>query len=57
VTPAGTLHPPASRAAADGELEAWAARIAGSLPPLTPTEAAAVGRLAAQVDARRGDTR
>lgn len=40
--------------AADRErAKAWAKRIAASLPPFTPEEAAEVGRLAAIIDARR----
>lgn len=35
--------------------EAWAARIAATLPPLTPPEIAELGRLAATIDARRGE--
>ena len=35
------------------EVDSWAAGIAATLPPLTATEAAAVGRLAAELDARR----
>ena len=31
----------------------WAERVAAALPPLTGVEAAAVGRLAAALDARR----
>jgi hypothetical protein len=38
----------------DAEVEAWAQRVAASLPPLTADEAAAVGRLAAELDARCG---
>lgn len=35
------------------DVEAWAERVAASLPPLTADEAAAVGRLASALDARR----
>jgi hypothetical protein len=35
------------------DVDAWAAGVAESLDPLTPHEAAAVGRLAAALDARR----
>lgn len=37
-------------------IDAWAERVAAALPPLTPDEAAAVGRLAAALDARRRST-
>lgn len=37
----------------DEEAEEWAARVAASLPPLTAPEAAALGKLAAALDARR----
>lgn len=33
--------------------DAWAERIAATLPPFTTAEAAEVGRIAAQIDARR----
>jgi hypothetical protein len=36
--------------------EAWAERIAATLPPFTAAEAAEVGRLAATIDARRRAT-
>lgn len=34
------------------DLDSWAASIAADLPPMTAAEAAAVGRLAAELDAR-----
>lgn len=34
------------------DVDEWAAGIAAALPPLTAAEAAAVGRLAAELDAR-----
>jgi hypothetical protein len=39
------------------DVDVWAARIASTLPPFTGTEAAAAGRLAAALDARRTDDR
>jgi hypothetical protein len=39
-------------AAPDGGIDDWATSVAASLPPLTPDEAAAVGRLAVALDAR-----
>lgn len=33
--------------------QAWAAEVAASLPPFTAAEAAAIGQLAAVIDARR----
>lgn len=36
----------------DLDQQAWADRLAASLPPLTATEVAAVSRLAADLDAR-----
>ena len=36
------------------ELRAWAAALAATLPPLTDSQAAAVARIAAQLDARNG---
>lgn len=41
------MRPPSEKAAA------WADRIAATLPPFTPAEAAEAGRLAAKIDARR----
>ncbi|MDG4792421.1 hypothetical protein [Micromonospora sp. WMMD1082] len=35
---------------ASSDIDAWAARIAATLPPLTPDEAAAAGRLAAALE-------
>ncbi|RKF24127.1 hypothetical protein [Micromonospora globbae] len=35
-----------------GDVDRWATEIAAALPPLTAAEAAAVGRLAAELDAR-----
>jgi hypothetical protein len=37
----------------DADVGAWAERVAENLPPLTPSEAAAVGQLAAALTARR----
>jgi len=37
----------------DSDVGAWAERVAENLPPLTPSEAAAVGQLAAALTARR----
>lgn len=34
-------------------LRAWASALAATLPPLTPSQAAAVARIAARIDARR----
>ena len=53
---AGDLRPgqepePASR---EQGLRAWAAALAAELPPLTSSQAAAVARIAAQLDARNG---
>lgn len=39
--------------AAVDDVDGWAAGIAAALPPLTVAEAAAVGRIAAALDARR----
>ena len=48
------IHDEASKAVdATDDPDAWANRVAASLPPLTPAEAAAVGKLAAALDARR----
>ena len=35
-------------------LKAWAAALAAELPPLTSSQAAAVARIAARLDARNG---
>jgi hypothetical protein len=35
-----------------GGIDDWASSVAASLPPLTPVEVAAVGRLAAALDSR-----
>jgi hypothetical protein len=35
-------------------LRAWAAALAATLPPLTTSQAAAVARIAARLDARNG---
>ena len=40
-------------AAAEARAEAWAERLAATLPPFTAAEAAEVGRIAARIDARR----
>ena len=53
---AGDLCPgqepePASR---EQGLRAWAAALAATLPPLTSSQAAAVARIAARLDARNG---
>ena len=53
---AGDLRPgqepePASR---EQGLRAWAAALAAELPPLTNSQAAAVARIAARLDARNG---
>jgi len=37
------------------DLAAWAAEQAAKLPPLTDTEAAGAGRIAAELDQRRAD--
>lgn len=36
----------------DPAVQAWAQRMAAHLPPFTAAEAAAVGRIAARIDAR-----
>jgi len=38
----------------NGKLRAWAAALAAELPPLTSSQAAAVARIAARLDARNG---
>lgn len=50
----GTGDPGTRRALTD--VATWAARAAATMPRLTPAEIAAVGRLAAQIDARTGTT-
>lgn len=40
---------------AEARAEAWAERLAASLPPFTAAEAREVGRIAAAIDARRAE--